>query len=88
MGKSSKVINFLTLKANWDPSLMFIMGGAVLGNLLTFYLIMKKIGKPILSKEFQIPTINEIDRRLVCGALIFGLGWGICGICPGFLFFF
>ena len=52
MGKSSKVINFLTLKANWDPSLMFIMGGAVLGNLLTFYWIMKKIGKPILSKEF------------------------------------
>ena len=67
---------------------MFIMGGAVLGNFITFYLIIHVIKKPIFSNSFAIPTNTVIDWKLLGGALIFGLGWGICGVCPGFILMF
>ena len=62
---------------------MFIMGGAVLGNFITFYIILNVIKKPLFSQVFGIPVNKTIDWKLVGGALIFGIGWGICGICPG-----
>jgi len=83
MTRRSKVLGFLTLDANWDPSLMFVMAGAVLGNLLTFNYVMKIRGKPVLAKELDLPKATGVDAKLVLGAALFGLGRGLGGVCPG-----
>jgi uncharacterized membrane protein YedE/YeeE len=83
MTRRSKVIGFLTFNKHWDPSLMFVMGGAVLGNLLTFNYILRIRGKPIMNEKFNVPTSKTIDAKLIVGSALFGLGWGLGGICPG-----
>jgi len=83
MAKKSKVSGFLTFNSNWDPSLMFVMGGAVLFNLISFNYMMRKMPKPVFAEKWNLPKNNKIDLKLIVGAILFGVGWGIGGICPG-----
>lgn len=84
MTRPEKVISFLDIlhPAGWDPSLAFVIGGAMLLNLVTFPLIFKR-GTPLLGKKFHVPTAREITSPLVVGAALFGVGWGVGGMCPG-----
>jgi uncharacterized protein len=77
-----KVIGFLDITGVWDPTLAFVMGGAVLVTLITFRFILKR-PHPYLGGKFYVPTRQDIDRPLVVGAALFGIGWGIGGYCPG-----
>ncbi|MEN9835858.1 MAG: hypothetical protein RL011_2051 [Pseudomonadota bacterium] len=78
----SKVIGFLDLTGNWDPSLALVMAAAVSVHAVTYRLIMKR-PSPILSAKFLVPTRRDIDAKLVVGSIIFGVGWGLGGFCPG-----
>lgn len=77
-----KVIGFLDLFGAWDPTLAFVMGGAVVVTLITFRFILKR-PHPIFGSKFYVPTRQDIDKPLVLGAVLFGIGWGIGGYCPG-----
>jgi uncharacterized membrane protein YedE/YeeE len=81
MTNPSKVIGFLDIFGEWDYSLAFVMGGAVLVNLILFKLILNR--KPILEDSHSLPSKFKIDKRLISGAALFGIGWGLVGICPG-----
>lgn len=83
MTNPDKVIGFLDIFRNWDPALVFVMGGAVAFNLVTFNLVKKKKSKPVFHTTFDLPTKKDIDKKLVIGSTLFGIGWGIAGICPG-----
>ncbi|MPW36473.1 YeeE/YedE family protein [Vibrio sp. B1Z05] len=78
-----KVIGFLDVAGNWDPSLAFVMGGALSVFLPVYLLVIKKREKSVLGLSFSLATNNAIDKRLLTGASIFGIGWGLVGICPG-----
>lgn len=78
----AKVIGFLDVTGNWDPSLAFVMGGAVAMTAVAFRLVLKRPA-PLLGGGFHLPTRQDIDPRLVGGAVIFGAGWGLSGLCPG-----
>jgi uncharacterized protein len=82
MTNPNKVIGFLDVFGSWDGSLIFVMGGAVLFNLVSFFIILKK-SKPIFSKNFFLPISKNVDGKLLVGSSLFGIGWGITGICPG-----
>ncbi len=82
MVNPNKVIGFLDIFRDWDPALMLVMGGAAGLNLILFRFILKR-KNPILALEFKLPKINEIDWRLIAGSIMFGIGWGLGGICPG-----
>lgn len=77
-----RVIGFLDLAGQWDPTLAFVMGGAVATTLITFRLVLKQPA-PLFGSKFWVPTRNDIDRPLVMGAALFGIGWGLGGYCPG-----
>lgn len=77
-----KVIGFLDVTGDWDPSLAFVMGGAVVVYAAFFRRITRRTA-PVLEPTFHLPTRRDIDRRLVFGALFFGAGWGLAGYCPG-----
>ena len=66
----------------WDPSLAFVMGGALLVSLLAFWLTPQR-AKPLADEKFHLPTRNDIDRTLLVGSALFGIGWGLVGYCPG-----
>ena len=83
MWRRTKIKNFLTLYEDWDPSLMLVMCGAVGINLITFPLIIHKMKKPVWAKEIGLPKKKSLDLRLIFGAGIFGLGWGLGSIWPG-----
>jgi len=78
----SKVIGFLDVTGQWDPTLAFVMVGAILVHSISFQLITKR-PSPIFSTSFRLPTRKDVDYKLVVGAAIFGLGWGLGGFCPG-----
>ncbi len=78
----SKIIGFLDIAGQWDPSLLFVMVGAIAVHAVSYRLIMRRSG-PVLAPKFQVPSRREIDWRLVFGAAIFGAGWGLGGFCPG-----
>ncbi|MDT0356012.1 YeeE/YedE family protein [Herbaspirillum huttiense F1] len=82
MADPAKVLGFLDLAGQWDPSLALVMGGAIAIGLPAFTLARKR-QRTLLGEPMQLPTARTIDRRLVLGSLLFGIGWGIAGICPG-----
>ena len=82
MTDPSKVIGFLDLAGPWDPSLAFVMGGAVLVGLVAFR-IARTRSRTILGGPLRLPEATHIDRRLLLGGLAFGVGWGLAGFCPG-----
>lgn len=82
MANPAKVQNFLDLAGTWDPSLAFVMGGAVVVTFLGYRIAFRR-GAPLLSDHFHLPTKSVIDARLLIGAALFGVGWGLGGYCPG-----
>ena len=82
MVNPEKVLAFLDVSGNWDPSLAFVMGGALAVCLITFRLILKRAA-PLWADEFSLPSRSDIDRPLILGSTLFGIGWGIGGYCPG-----
>jgi uncharacterized membrane protein YedE/YeeE len=82
MANPAKVLGFLDLAGRWDPSLAFVMGGAIAVGLVAFHLA-KKRSTALLGEPMQLPTRRDIDAPLVWGSLLFGAGWGVAGFCPG-----
>lgn len=82
MSDPAKVLNFLDLFGSWDPSLAFVMGGAVIAAFVGYRLVFKR-QKPLVANSYQLPAKKEIDRPLLLGSAIFGIGWGLGGFCPG-----
>jgi uncharacterized membrane protein YedE/YeeE len=78
----NKVINFLDVTGNWDPSLLFVLGGAVITTTIAYRFIFTQ-GKPVFDDDFHLPTLLKIDGKLLIGAMLFGVGWGLIGYCPG-----
>ena len=78
----SKVVGFLDIFGDWDPSLAFVMGGGVLVNTIGHRFVMKRKA-PIQCATFSMPTSTNIEKPLVIGSVIFGVGWGLAGLCPG-----
>lgn len=77
-----KVLGFLDIFGDWDPSLAFVMVGALIVSLPTFHIIKKK-EKPLLEEKFDYSYNKNIDQRLILGSILFGAGWGLAGLCPG-----
>jgi uncharacterized protein len=77
-----KVLNFLDLAGAWDPSLIFVMLGALVVTLISFRFVLKQ-PQPVFDSKFYLATKTAIDKPLIIGAAIFGAGWGIAGYCPG-----
>jgi len=82
MYQPAKVIGFLDLAGNWDPSLAFVMGGAIIVALPAF-LIARRRSAAWIGGAIELPTARAIDAPLVVGSAIFGIGWGLAGVCPG-----
>ncbi len=82
MTQPSKVIGFLDLFGQWDPSLMFVMIGAIGIHSVLYYLIRRRTS-PLFSVQWHVPTKRELTPSLIGGAVIFGIGWGLAGFCPG-----
>lgn len=82
MTQPTKVIGFLDILGDWDPSLAFVMMGALAVNIAGLFAI-RALKKPVLSPTFELPNKQRIDLRLVGGAALFGVGWGVGGFCPG-----
>ena len=82
MANPAKVLNFFDIAGTWDPSLIFVMGGALIVTALGYRLVLREPA-PIMAARFDLPTSRALDARLVGGAAVFGIGWGISGFCPG-----
>lgn len=82
MMNPARVRGFLDLFGEWDPTLAFVMGGAVLVMLLAWF-VQARMAAPVAESEFHLPGTQTIDRRLLGGAALFGVGWGLAGLCPG-----
>jgi uncharacterized membrane protein YedE/YeeE len=82
MTKPAKVVGFLDVAGDWDPSLALVMGGAVL-TYFVFARVALARSRPLLDETFHVPTRRDVDRRLIIGSALFGIGWGIGGYCPG-----
>lgn len=82
MTQPAKVLGFLDVAGRWDPSLALVMGAAVLVTLVAFALVLRRRA-PVLAPSFDLPTQTRIDRPLLVGAVVFGVGWGLSGVCPG-----
>ena len=78
----AKVLGFLDIAGHWDPSLAFVMLGAIVVT-APAYLLAKRLRAPLCAESFAAPSSGTIDRRLMIGALVFGAGWGLVGYCPG-----
>ena len=76
------VLGFLDVFGDFDPTLAFVLGGAVITTGLLFRLVLRR-GSPVLADTFQLSNLKQVDRKLLGGAALFGIGWGIAGYCPG-----
>lgn len=79
----TRVIGFLNITGDWDPTLAFVMAGALLVFGSGYWLIIRKREKPVMARKFEISANRKLDARLMVGAALFGIGWGLAGICPG-----
>ena len=82
MTDPKRVRGFLDLFGRWDPTLAFVMGGAVLVMAVTWR-FRKRMGHPLFAERFVLPDRSDLDARLILGSVLFGVGWGIAGLCPG-----
>lgn len=82
MANPAKVINFFDITGTWDPSLAFVMGGGVVVTFIGYRLVFRR-SAPVFEPSFDVPQNRQLDARLLTGAGIFGVGWGIAGFCPG-----
>lgn len=78
----ARVSGFLDISGSWDPTLLLVMGGALAVTIPAFPLILKR-KTPLFSATFSLPTKKDLDWKLIYGAILFGIGWGIAGFCPG-----
>ena len=83
MTDPSVVVAFLDITGQWDPRLLFVMGGALLVAMPVFPLILKSCRSPVCGEKFSLPAGQAIDKPLVIGSVLFGIGWGLGGVCPG-----
>ena len=77
-----RVLGFLDVAGVWDPTLLFVLGGAVGVTIITFRFVLH-LARPVVSEKFYLPTKKDLDGPLILGAVLFGIGWGIAGYCPG-----
>lgn len=82
MGNPAKVLNFFDVAGTWDPSLAFVMAGAVVVTGIGYQLVLAR-PKPVLADGFALPSATRIDWSLLAGSAVFGIGWGVTGFCPG-----
>lgn len=82
MTDPARVRGFLDIFGDWDPTLAFVMGGAVIVMAIA-WLIVPRMAEPLLAEEFHLPTKSDLTPSLIGGAALFGIGWGIAGLCPG-----
>lgn len=78
----AKVLNFFDIFGQWDPSLAFVLGGALSVTALGYRLVLRQ-PRPVLDNQFHLPQKTQLDRPLILGSVVFGIGWGIAGFCPG-----
>ncbi|CUA93427.1 YeeE/YedE family protein [Pannonibacter indicus] len=83
MVNPAKVLNFFDIAGTWDPSLAFVMGGALAVTAAGYQILFRKGGAPLLAPRYLVPTRKDIDPKLIGGAAVFGIGWGLSGFCPG-----
>ena len=82
MANPAKVLNFFDLAGRWDPSLAFVMGGALAVTGVGYHFVLRRPA-PLAESAFHLPVRRDIDRSLVAGSAVFGIGWGLAGFCPG-----
>ncbi len=83
MANPAKVVNFFDIAGAFDPSLIFVMGGAVVTAFIGYRLVFAARKTPVMAASFALPTRKDIDLPLIAGSAVFGIGWGISGFCPG-----
>jgi len=76
-------MGFLDLFGDWDPALMFVMVGAIAVYAAIYWTVVKKMKRPLIEAQFHIPTRKDLDSKLIIGSVLFGVGWGLGGYCPG-----
>jgi len=78
----AKVAGFLDIFGLWDPSLMLVMAGGIAVNAAGYFLFLRS-GRPLFASSFSLPEARQIDKKLIIGSVLFGVGWGLAGLCPG-----
>lgn len=82
MTQPQKIIAFLNINSKWSPALILVMASALLVSSATYFMVRKKM-KPFIADHWSLPTNNAIDKALIFGSILFGIGWGLAGYCPG-----